>query len=66
MTTMMRGWEICLFPHQWKRDTDREGMGDEMFAPRKSIFDHPLIEKIHDDDGKRGAGNCMEMWFLCC
>ena len=35
-------------------DTDREGMGDGMLAPLKSVFDHPLIEKIHVDDGKGG------------
>jgi hypothetical protein len=26
-----------------------------MLAPLKSIFDHPLIEKIHVDDGIKGG-----------
>jgi hypothetical protein len=27
-----------------------EGVGDEMLAPLKSIFDHPLITKVHVED----------------
>jgi hypothetical protein len=43
-------------------DNDGEGVGDEMLAPLKSMFDHPLITKVHVDDGKGGQ---VPAWRCC-